>query len=98
MRPVRFLPQARDELRESQAYYDRARSGLGSEFLAEVERIVNMLRERPRLGAPGPASTRRFSLRRFPYSVIYRVESDELLIVAVAHHRRRPGYWRSRTQ
>jgi len=98
VRPVRFLPQARSELLESQAYYDAARSGLGTEFLTEVERIVTVLRERPRIGAPGPAGTRRFSLRRFPFSVIYRVEPAELLIVAVAHHRRGPSYWHGRIQ
>jgi hypothetical protein len=96
VRPAQFLPAARAELLEAQSHYDKAWLGLGSDFVAEVERVLQLLRQRPTLGAPAAAHTRRFSLRRFPYSVIYLVEPDKLTIVALAHHRRRPEYWRRR--
>ncbi|MGE0116547.1 MAG: type II toxin-antitoxin system RelE/ParE family toxin [Dongiaceae bacterium] len=96
MRPSQFLPAARAELLEAQSYYDEVWPGLGADFVAEVERVLQLLRQRPALGAPGSAHTRRFSLRRFPYSVVYLVESEKLTVVALAHHRRRPDYWRRR--
>jgi hypothetical protein len=96
VRSFRFLPAAREELLEARAYYDEAWLGLGTDFVDEVDRVSQLLRQRPALGAPAPANTRRFSLRRFPYSIVYLVEPDGITVIALAHHRRRPGYWRRR--
>lgn len=53
--------------------------------------------EAPAVGAPYVAGTRRLLARRFPYAVVYRVRGEQVVeIVAVAHYRRRPGYWRRR--
>lgn len=92
-RPVRFLGAARAELRRAADHYDRKRPGLGDELLAEVERAVLQLCAFPESGAPHHAKTRRLPLRRFPFLVIYRLQGEELVVVAVAHQRRKPGYW-----
>ncbi|HKP77295.1 MAG TPA: type II toxin-antitoxin system RelE/ParE family toxin [Longimicrobiaceae bacterium] len=96
MSDVPFLPAAEAEFLESMVRYEAARLGLGGEFLAEVERAVRRITFFPKHGSPYLGGTRRVVLRRFPYSVVYWPDPDDLLIVAIAHHRRSPGYWRNR--
>lgn len=81
---------------EASRFYESEAAGLGSEFLEDVQRIVEVLREYPKLGRAVGRGLRRALLRRFPFSLIYAEESSEILVVAVAHQRRRPGYWRRR--
>ncbi|RJP33643.1 MAG: type II toxin-antitoxin system RelE/ParE family toxin [Candidatus Omnitrophota bacterium] len=85
-------------MRESVCYYEGEAAGLGAEFAAEVRVAVDRIHENLYSGAPVEAGTRRKLLQRFPYSLIYLVEGEEehICIIAVMHHRRRPGYWRGR--
>jgi toxin ParE2 len=94
--PVSLLGAARAELWKAVEYYDEQLPGLGDEFAAEVERTLRQLQVFPELGSPGTAETRRVPLRRFPFHVIYRIRSGGLVIVAVAHQRRKPEYWMKR--
>ncbi|MFM2076104.1 MAG: hypothetical protein RJB34_2409 [Pseudomonadota bacterium] len=66
---------------------------LGLAFVAEFERAVNFVLGNPFLGVVFRGTRRRYILRRFPYSIIYQVAAEELRILVVANHRRRPGYW-----
>jgi plasmid stabilization system protein ParE len=89
------------ELREATAWYAERRSGLGSEFFDEVLETLELIQHFPALGAVVPRVSpkrrvRRLPLRRFPYSIVYRDEETEIQVIAVAHHRRKPGYWSSR--
>jgi plasmid stabilization system protein ParE len=93
---VEFHPDADSELRAAATYYEDHVPGLGDEFLAEVERACSSLSERQSLGPRLDVEHRRFSLRRFPFGLIYRLKASKVQIVAVAHRRRRPGYWRQR--
>jgi len=70
--------------------------GLGLELLHEARRVVSLLCERPHLGEPLDRLHRRFPLKRFPFAVLYRVNGDRLRVIAVAHRRQRPEYWRGR--
>ena len=81
---------------EAALFYESESAGLGFEFLDDVQRVVNALREYPKLGQTIGRGIRRALLRRFPFSLIYSEESDGILIVAVAHQKRRPGYWDKR--
>jgi toxin ParE1/3/4 len=65
-------------------------------FRRELDRAVELISERPEAGPPYIGIARRFLLRRFPFFVVYRVLGEHIQIVAVAHARRRPGYWRER--
>ncbi len=66
-------------------------------FDAELERALTQIIAAPQRWAAGPHSTRRFLLRQFPFSLIYREQaSGSIQIVAVAHTSRKPGYWRQR--
>lgn len=96
MKSYELLPRADTELSEAAAFYDAQTLGLGDEFLEEVHRAITLLVSSPDLGSPQRRQTRRLLVRRFPYSIVYRDESDRVLIVAIAHQSRRPGYWRRR--
>jgi toxin ParE1/3/4 len=69
---------------------------LGLTFLAEFERVTNLITLSPHLGAVIRGTRRQYSLRQFPYNVIYQITLDELRVIALAHQRRRPAYWAKR--
>ena len=86
------------ELREAARYYGARLPQLGEDFVAEVRRVTALVALRPDVGAPMARGRRRWPCERFPYAVVYRVAPDgSIRVLAVAHHRRRPGYWRLRT-
>jgi len=93
---VRFHPIARTELREAYDHYSMISPVLTSRFAMEFLRIVNLIVENPTAWRAIGRRTRRRNLHRFPYGVIYQVLEDHIRIVAVAHLKRRPGYWRKR--
>ena len=96
MKTVRFVSAADDEMVESALYYERQLEGLGDRFLDEIERTTNEMAEYPELGHHLGSGVRRRILRGFPYGILYRSEPDEIVITAVMHLRRRPGYWSGR--
>ena len=92
-----IAPQALAELHDAATFYTlKANSELGFAFVAEFERAADLVLANPELGALFRGTRRRYVLRRFPYSIIYRITAEELQVLAVAHHRRRPGYWTHR--
>ena len=96
---IRWLGAARAEFFAALDWYEGERPGLGEDFLAEVTRSIDLIAERPRAWPPASRpglGVRRFLVPRYPYAIVYIVEKDELLIVAVAHGKRRPGYWANR--
>jgi plasmid stabilization system protein ParE len=89
---------ARRELFEATDLYAR-QSGevLTHSFVDDFEHALTMLREHPRIGAPWLGQYRRLPLARFPYNIMYRITATEVRVLAIAHQRREPGYWRKRT-
>ena len=96
MKPYRFLAEARSEFEEQVAYFDEQLTGLGDRFIQDVEASIRTIRKHPESGAPVSRNVRKKVLRAFPFNIFYAATSDEVIIVAVAAHRRRPRYWRSR--
>lgn len=89
-------PLAWRDLETAVKRIDRERPGFGVRLKNEARAAFIRAAMAPRQGSPYLFGTRRFILKRFPYSTVY-VEMDEYgHVVAVAHHRRRPGYWRRR--
>ena len=74
-------------------YTQQSGTALGRALADEFKRVVGLLAENPQLGAKWVLGTRRLVMRRFPFQVVYRLYPDHILIVALAHQRRRPGYW-----
>jgi len=83
------------ELEDASLFYESRMAGLGKSFAAEVERTISLIRQFPDAGSPIGLARRRVLIARFPYSVVRR-DPDSVVILAVAHQRRRPGYWRRR--
>src|SRR5712691_7528700 len=92
----RFLSPAEEEMTEAALFYDAASSGLGNDFLDDVQQAIGRLCEYPEIGGAVASDLRRMLLHRFPFSIIYSIETDVILVIAIAHHGRRPGYWKSR--
>lgn len=96
MRDFVFSAEAEDELLRSIRYYEQERPGLGDDFLAEVQSLILRLLDFPDSGTPVFRDVRRARIHRFPYDLVYRIRQDLLIIVAVMHQRREPGYWKNR--
>ncbi len=86
------------ELTEAVRWYDSKRAGLGGELLDEFSASIARLTLNPELGHPISADqkTRRVLVTHFPYQVVYRIRLGEIIVVALAHLKRRPGYWKHR--
>ena len=97
MKSVRFLGEAQDEFLEQVAFYEDRQKGLGERFRQAVEAAVTLASAHPKLGSPWKFQTRRVFPKGFEFSLVYRVEGDELIVLALAHFRRRPAYWKRRT-
>ena len=95
-RVVDVLPQAIDEAREARNYYLTKSAAAEEAFRKELEHAVALIREHPETWPTYVHGTRRFVLHRFPYSLVYRTDGTSSLIIAVAHAKRKPGFWRSR--
>ena len=93
---VTFRVEAQTEFEEAAAWYEQQRDGLGSEFIAEVQAVLNQISAVPGLYAAIYHGVRRAPVRRFPYTILYRVEQDSVLILAVFHTRRDPAVWQAR--
>jgi hypothetical protein len=101
VKPVRLAPETVAELSEATAWYELQALGLGEEFLNEFEVLLRLIESRPKsfprlLDTAPELITRRALLSRFPYSAVFIELLTEIRIVAVAHVKRRPGYWLNR--
>jgi plasmid stabilization system protein ParE len=95
MTPV-FHPVAEQEIAAALKVGEERGFGLGRELIQEIRRVSALLCDAPRIGEPLDSRHRRFPLRKFPFGLIYRIDGDLIRIIAVAHRRQRPGYWRGR--
>ena len=93
---ARFLKPAEAEIDEAVTYFDEQRTGLGERFEQDLLATVRFITGHPFSGKSMSGLVRKCPLRTFRYNLIYAVDDGEIVIIAVAHHRRRPGYWQSR--
>lgn len=101
MRVLRIHAAAVEEAAEAAAWYEKARPGLGADFQHAIDAALDLLEQdivalTPAPGASGVRGVKRLLLRRFPYAVVVRERGTEVVVIAFAHHARRPGYWRNR--
>jgi plasmid stabilization system protein ParE len=101
---MRFHEAAVEELADAAEWYESKAIGLGRRFLDSVDAAAQTLDEHPKLGRvwehsalPRNVEVRRFPLREFPFLIVYALE-PELTVLAIAHARRVPGYWRDRAR
>jgi toxin ParE1/3/4 len=92
MTPIRLLREAENELRLAAQYYEDAQSGLGRALIAEVRRAKDFIAEYPLAARIKRSDIRVRAISRFPYRIYYRVRPEEIVVVAIGHRRRRPGF------
>jgi len=93
---LRILPEAEHELGDAARWYEDRRPSLGARLLLEVDSALEKVRHNP-LGFPvWQEPYRKCLVTRFPFVVFFRATSDEIVVAAVVHVRRRPGYWTAR--
>ena len=97
MKRVEFSAEAEAEFTDAAVHYERARPGYGVRFRNEVYAARETIATYPEIGERIPRTPcRRFILTDFPFALIYLAGPELIEVVALAHHKRRPGYWKSR--
>ena len=96
MKSPLFRPAAAADLEEAALWYEAQRPGLGREFLDAAEAAVKQVMATPRGFAVAYKDRRRVLLARFPYSIVYRLIDDDVVVIAVVHAKRNPRVWRRR--
>ena len=89
-------PAALAEFKAALTWYLERSETAALNFVAELDRAVDLVTKSPRRWPVGEYATRKFVLNRFPFAVIYREKDASVQVLAIAHGHRRPGYWRGR--
>lgn len=95
-RPVIVSRAARREFDEAFDWYERMEPGLGVEFENAVRAVMDRIAHNPEMHALVHKDIRKFVMKRFPYSVYYRVENEHIVVLSVFHAKRDPRIWQSR--
>lgn len=95
---VLFHPEATEEYVSSFIWYFEKGRHIAELFERETERAVRLIEEAPQRWPCYLKNYRKFPVRRFPYSVVYVTVGDKIFVLAVAHGRRKPGYWKHRVK
>lgn len=97
---LRILREAEEEAHASAVWYDEQMVGLGDDFLDELVSALQQIEDDPdrfpKLEIAKSEQIRRCRLNRFPYMIIFEILEAEIVVLAVAHAKRRPNYWRKR--
>lgn len=96
MTPYRFHPEALIEFEQAAQYFAERQPGLELRFIASIEATIARICEAPQRWRLYDSDIRRCLARVFPYAVLYSIEQDHILVLAVMHCRREPGYWQQR--
>ncbi len=96
MKPLKYHPAARREIKATHAWYVRQSLQAADGFYEELLPVLDSVHRQPRLYPPYLYGAQSAVLDRYPFSVVYRELSREIQIIAVAHAKRRPGYWAKR--
>ena len=95
---VIFTTIARQELEDAARYYELEYSGLGLRFKDEVRKAALRISEYPKAWSTERGEVRKCLMHKFPYKLMYSVEEDDILVIAVAHQHRKPDYWVGRDE
>ena len=98
MTPVIFDPEAHAEFLSSVKYYEDCQPTLGRHFSLAVESAIKKIAKTPFRYRLLHAPFRRCLIQKFPFSIIYSIEPNHIRILAIAHTKRKPGYWLDRSE
>ncbi len=91
-----FHPEALAEYEEASHYYAEQQPDLDLRFISSIEHAIKLILDEPTRWRTFDEDVRRCLTRIFPYGILYTIEPDFVLIVAVMHCSREPGYWKHR--
>lgn len=94
--PIWLHPEAIREAHAARKWYEERNAAAADAFMSELDAAIARIEQGPRRWPPYLGGTHRYLLHRFPFSIVFRETLSRVEIVAVAHGRRRPGYWRGR--
>ena len=95
---LHFFEEASEEAEEARRWYRERSESAEAGFLGELDHAIGVVLDAPNRWPKHIAGTRRYVFPTFPYSLVYFLEAQVVHVVAVAHEKRRPGYWRERLQ
>ena len=95
-KPVEYHPGARLDLEQTAVWYEEQEAGVGERFQNAVASTEQKVRRNPKLGTPHRRNTRKWRVRRFPHNLVYREEAYRIVVIAIAHAKRREDYWEYR--
>jgi len=98
IRELEYLDEAIEEAEAAARWYAERSNFAATGFADEIDSAIAAIEQNPEAWPRYDHGTRHYLLRRYPFSVVYRLEETRILIVAVAHGHRRPEYWKSRLQ
>ena len=93
---IRLLSVAETEFSDAAAYYEDIEEELGDRFIDHITRSVEIIKQHPFIGHLIKDRVRKLPLTQFPHDIIYCLSENEIVIVAIAHQKREPDYWRDR--
>ncbi len=94
--PVVFRPQAEAEVRDARRWYESRRAGLGDEFRAALDEVIERVGRQPGLFPQVHGAIRRALIQRFPYGIYFEVVAEQVLVLGVVHGHRDPTVWQAR--
>ena len=94
---VKFLEQAEFEVKKAVEYYNSNSNGWGFEFAFEIQKTISRIIANPEAWTKISKRARKCKCNKFPYSVIYFLDKEEIIVVAIMHLKRKPNYWVERS-
>lgn len=83
-------PEAEEDLKEAFSWYEDNRTGLGYDFLLQVDAGIHFIKRNPEIHSIEYKGTRKHIIKRFPYKIIYLIEEEKIIVIAVIHDKRSP--------
>ena len=93
---ILFLELAQQEFYDSQDYYEEQQTNLGKKFKQEIYYTLNRIQKFPNMYVEIRKDIRKCVVNKFPFNLLYSIEENHILIIAIAHHHRKPDYWADR--
>ena len=95
---IHYHPDAVTDMTEAALFYEDRQAGLGERLLNAIEEAFEVISTHPTLWRADERGRRKYRIKRFPYLMIYKVTSQTIVILAIAHTSRKPGYWKERDE
>ena len=92
------IPEAENDIKEAFRWYEEKRVGLGCDFLLQIDAGINFISRNPKIHPSEYRGARKHIIKRFPYKIIYILEKEKIIVLAVIHNRRKPNAIEKRVQ